>query len=165
LSELERSNNKQSISPSSGAPVDFDALWGATDQTRAAPPKQNSERYSIGDDGLLVENVGPWVKDKHGYVSRFAHASGAARRKYRNSAFIELFSGPGRARIRNNGEYVDGSAITAFKAGLGSCKAFSSIEVSDLRDDLVDAARQRLLRLGACHRGDHAGAWLRRNYR
>jgi hypothetical protein len=24
----------------------------------------NSERYVIGDDGLLVEKVGPWAKDK-----------------------------------------------------------------------------------------------------
>jgi three-Cys-motif partner protein len=131
------------------APLNFHALWGGTDQAPAARAKQNSERYSMGDDGLLVENVGPWVKDKHEYVTKIVHASGAARRKFRNSAFIEVFSGPGRALIRDNGEYVDGSAVRAFKARLGSLGAFGTIEISDARHDLRDAARQRLARLGA----------------
>ena len=57
------------------------------------------EPYVIGDDGLLVEKVGSWAKDKLEIVSDYVQISGATRRKYRENqpAFIDVFCGPGRA--------------------------------------------------------------------
>jgi len=60
-----------------------------------------------------------WVKDKHKRLTDFAVASGGARSKYRERTFIELFSGPGRARIRGSGEFVDGSAVAGRNRRLG----------------------------------------------
>jgi hypothetical protein len=57
------------------------------------------DRYVIGDDGLLVEKVGPWAKDKLEIVGDYIQISGATRRKYRENrpAFIDVFCGPGRS--------------------------------------------------------------------
>jgi hypothetical protein len=53
------------------------------------------ERYVIGDDGLLVEKVGPWAKDKLEIVGNYIQISGPTRRKYRENrpAFIDIFCG------------------------------------------------------------------------
>jgi three-Cys-motif partner protein len=128
----------------------MDQYWGPpASLVRSPPPNPDAEQYPIGDDGLIVETVGSWVSDKHKIVNDYVIASGGARRKYRERTFIELFSGPGRSRIRDSGEFVDGSPVAAYRAGLHSLASFTSIEISDADDDLLNAARQRLIRLGA----------------
>jgi three-Cys-motif partner protein len=111
----------------------------------------NPERYAIGDDGLLVEKVGPWAKDKLEIVGDYIQISGATRRKYRKNrpAFIDVFCGPGRSLVRSSGEYIDGSPVTAFKHGKHSVKRFTSIEISDLEPELLAAATTRLEKLEA----------------
>jgi hypothetical protein len=88
------------------------------------------ERYVVGDDGLLVEKVGPWAKDKLEIVGDYIQISGATRRKYRENrpAFIDVFCGPGRSLVRSTGEYIDGSPVTAFKQGKHSAERFATIE-------------------------------------
>jgi hypothetical protein len=85
----------------------------------AATMALDPERYVVGDDGLLVEKVGPWAKDKLEVVGDYIQISGATRRKYRQNrpAFIDVFCGPGRSLVRSTGEYIDGSPVTAFKQG------------------------------------------------
>ena len=109
------------------------------------------ERYIIGDDGLLVEKVGPWAKDKLEIVGDYIQISGATRRKYRENrpAFIDVFCGPGRSLIRSTGEYIDGSPVTAFKQGKHAAERFATIEISDLDPELLAAATTRLQKLGA----------------
>jgi three-Cys-motif partner protein len=91
-------------------------------------------RYVIGDDGLVVEKVGPWAKDKLEIVGHYVQISGATRRKYRENrpAFIDVFCGPARSLVRSTGEYIDGSPVTAFKQGKRSVEGFATIEISDL---------------------------------
>jgi three-Cys-motif partner protein len=73
------------------------------------------------DDGLPVQCVGAWSKDKHDYLSRYLAASANPRKKYLppegtgGAAFIDLFAGPGRARVQTTGELVDGSPLIALK--------------------------------------------------
>jgi len=71
------------------------------------------ERYVIGDDGLLVEKVGPWAKDKLEIVADYIQISGPTRRKYceNRPAFIDVFCGPGRSLVRGDGDYIDGSPV------------------------------------------------------
>ena len=109
------------------------------------------ERYVLGDDGLLVEKVGPWAKDKLEIVRDYIQISGATRRKYRKNrpAFIDVFCGPGRSLVRSTGEYIDGSPVTAFRQPSHSAEAFSTIDISDLEADLLAAASTRLQKLAA----------------
>ncbi len=109
------------------------------------------EQYSLGDDDLIVENVGAWAKDKLKLLADYVQASGGARRSYQQTgaAFIDVFSGPGRSRIRRTSEFIDGSPVAAFKQGKLSPGPFTSIEISDANPELLNAAEQRLLALQA----------------
>jgi three-Cys-motif partner protein len=109
------------------------------------------ERYVVGDDGLIVEKVGPWAKDKLEIVGDYIQISGATRRKYRENrpAFIDVFCGPGRSLVRSTGDYIDGSPVTAFKQGKQSAERFATIEISDLEPELLAAATTRLKKLRA----------------
>jgi three-Cys-motif partner protein len=114
------------------------------------PPRDDP--YTLGDDGLLVEKVGAWAKTKHKLLTDYIQASGAARSNYNRrsgAAYIDVFSGPGRSLVRDTNDYIDGSAVAAFKQGQMSLAPFSSIEVSDMRADLLDAAHTRLQKLEA----------------
>jgi len=82
---------------------------------------QKDEHYSLDDEGLLVENVGPWAVDKLKIVTDYIQASGAARRRYLGfgAAYIDVFCGPGRSKIRTNGKFIDGSPVAAFSKAKG----------------------------------------------
>ena len=109
------------------------------------------ERYQQGDDGLIVEEVGSWADEKIKLVTDYVFAAGGARQKYQETgaAYIELFCGPGRSVIRRTKRYIDGSVVAAFKRSLESPGRFTSIYVSDVKDELLDAATRRLTELGA----------------
>jgi three-Cys-motif partner protein len=102
--------------------------------------------YCTGDDGFVVEKVGPWAKQKHKILADYAYAAGGARTKFfRNgSAYLDVFCGPGRSLIRTIGEYIDGSPVVAFKSGEASPCPFTSIEISDTNPKLLSAAERRL---------------------
>jgi three-Cys-motif partner protein len=110
------------------------------------------EQYPLGDDGLVVEQVGAWAKTKHKLITDYIQVSRFARAKYNQrsgAAYIDVFSGPGRSLIRDTTDYIDGSPVAAFKQGLKSSAPVSSIEISDFDQELLDAAQARLRALGA----------------
>src|ERR1041384_5866540 len=83
-------------------------------------------------DGLLVDEVGPWAVEKHERLRRYISASRGARAKFLppykegGASYIELFSGPGRSRIRGTTQIIDGSPIVAYKAAHASGARFSA---------------------------------------
>lgn len=113
--------------------------------------RPTDEGYALGDDGLIVEKVGPWAKEKLRILTHYIQISSAARRKFlRNEpAYLDVFCGPGRSKIRTTDEHIDGSPIAAFQQGKGSPAPFSSIEISDADHDLLGAAEKRLRLLQA----------------
>jgi three-Cys-motif partner protein len=112
---------------------------------------QRDEHYSLDERDLLVENVGPWANDKLKIVTDYIQASGAARRSYLNTgaAYIDVFCGPGRSKIRTTGKFIDGSPVAAFKKAKSSLAPFTSINISDADPELLNAAEKRLKILGA----------------
>ena len=112
---------------------------------------QQGDHYSLDDQGLWVEKVGPWALDKLKIVTDYIQASSAARRRYLESgaAYIDVFSGPGRSKIRTTGKYIDGSPVAAFRKAKGSLAAFTDIHISDADADLLGSAENRLIALGA----------------
>jgi three-Cys-motif partner protein len=112
---------------------------------------QKDEHYSLDENGLPVENVGPWANDKLKIVTDYIQASGAARRRYLTSgaSYIDVFCGPGRSRIRTTGQIIDGSPVAAFKKAKGSLAPFTAINISDANPELLAAAEKRLSALGA----------------
>ena len=110
------------------------------------------EQYPLGDDGLVVEKVGAWAKTKHKLLTDYIQASGGARSNYHirsGAAYIDVFCGPGRLLIRDTKDYIDGSSVAAYRRGLTSPAAFSSIEISDWDAELLGATHARLRSLTA----------------
>ena len=107
-----------------------------------------------GDDGLPAEEVGAWAVEKHNYLARYLDISRAARQKFlgprkAGATFIDLFCATGRARIRETGHWIDGSAMAAWKIGLKGSAPFSQILVADIDEERRKACVERLRRAGA----------------
>jgi three-Cys-motif partner protein len=64
------------------------------------------------------------------------------------ASYIELFSGPGRSRIRHTTKIIDGSPLAAFNAACASGPRFSEIHLSDFDGNKVQAAAKRITALG-----------------
>src|SRR4051812_31372431 len=101
------------------------------------------EHYWQDENGLWIENVGPWAKEKQKILTDYVQIASATRKKYAHCAFIDVFSGPGRSKTRDSGELIDGSPVAAFKKGQRS-QPFSAIYISDADEDLLRSAHTRL---------------------
>lgn len=107
-----------------------------------------------GDDNLVAEEVGVWAKEKHEYLCRYIDISRAVRAKFlgigkAGATYIDLFCGPGRCRVRDTGEWIDGGAIAAWKKSHEGGAPFSQIYIGDLETRRREAAASRLRALGA----------------
>lgn len=101
------------------------------------------------EDGLPASEVGAWSVDKHERLRRYVDASRAARRKYASRTYIDLYSGPGRSRIRDGGQFIDGSPLVAFEAGAMHGDQFTEFLLADANPAYLDAAEKRLSARGA----------------
>ncbi len=114
------------------------------------PTKRASDLY-IPDpaDGFRIAKVGGWVEEKHLRLRRYVDISRAARRRWRNeygkeTGYIDLYCGPGRAMIKGTGEVIDGSAVVAATEAAAKGVPFSDIYVADLDEQNVVACAARL---------------------
>jgi three-Cys-motif partner protein len=107
-----------------------------------------------GDDGRLAEEVGQWAKEKHELLCRYVDISRSARAKYLGAgkggaAFIDLFCGPGRCKVKTTGEWIDGGAVAAWKKSVEGRQPFTRVIVGDSDPKRLEAMVDRLERLGA----------------
>lgn len=107
-----------------------------------------------GDDGLPVEEVGAWIAEKHELLCDYLQISTYARRKYLppakgGSTCIDLFCGPGRAKVRVTGEFVDGGCVAAWRKSVSSGAPFSKMIIGDKDEERLMLAKTRLEQLGA----------------
>jgi three-Cys-motif partner protein len=116
--------------------------------------KPNGNCTNLGPDGLVVQCVGRWAEDKHDHVRRLIEASRGARMKYLKTngrrpaggaAYIEIFAGPGMARINTSGEIIDGSPLIAAKH---TEVPFTELIFVDKEQENVDALVSRLNAIG-----------------
>lgn len=103
-------------------------------------------------DGLSREVVGPWVREKHQRLAKYVDISRGVRKSFIQGAgatYIELFSGPGRARIKDTSDVIDGSAIVAWQTARTGGAPFTEVLIADKSRELASAAARRLKRVGA----------------
>ena len=104
------------------------------------------------DDGLPLDQVGAWAKQKHERLRKYVDASRAARRKFvegsGGAAYVDLFCGSGRALVRETGERIDGSPLLAFKSARDGGVPFSEMHIADLSSERVAAAKTRVVGAG-----------------
>ncbi len=94
-------------------------------------------------------DVGEWSLEKHELLRRYVGASWAARRAFRNRTFIDLYCGPGRARVRGTDVETDGGSVVAWREARRHGGAFNQIIVGDLDESRAAACATRLTALDA----------------
>jgi three-Cys-motif partner protein len=108
-----------------------------------------------GDDDLLVEDVGNWALEKQKLLCDYIQISSAARRKYLppdntgGATYIDLFCGPGRSKIKDTDQFIDGCCVAAWRRSLESASPFTKVIIGDADPERLELARIRLGRLGA----------------
>lgn len=107
-----------------------------------------------GDDGLPAEEVGEWVEDKHRVLVEYLglHAgprAGFIGPRKPGATYVDVFCGPGRAKIKTTGKYVDGSALVAWKASVAKKAPFTQLYIADKNTERRKYCAERLQRLGA----------------
>lgn len=112
------------------------------------------EKTIIADDGMPADEVGRWSKEKHECLIRYLDISRAARKKFlgdgkAGATYIDLFCASGKSKIRETGEWIDGSAIAAWKQSQQGGSPFSGVYIADLDSVRREAAVTRLHKLNA----------------
>lgn len=115
----------------------------------SVPTKKEQDRYENDpQDGLRREIIGSWAPEKHLRLLKYVDITRAVRKKFGgNASYIDLYCGPGRARIRETGEIVEGSAVIAAREA-GRRHPFREIIIGDLNPTNVAACESRLSRHG-----------------
>jgi three-Cys-motif partner protein len=107
------------------------------------------------DDGLPAEkDVGEWVKQKHQNLVSYLEYHAMPRAGFLGpgrpgATYIDLFCGPGRAQIKDTKEFVDGSALVAWKASVEQNAPFTSVFIADKDETRRQVCAERLRRLAA----------------
>jgi three-Cys-motif partner protein len=99
--------------------------------------------------GLPILEIGAWSCEKHDLLRRYIGASSAARRKFSNCSYIDLFCGPGRVRVRNTSDEADGGAVVAWRQAADTRSPFMQVIVGDLDASAANSCGERLTVLGA----------------
>jgi three-Cys-motif partner protein len=122
------------------------------------PKQKDQDRYEIdAKDGLRRAIVGSWAPEKHLRLRKYVDITRAVRRKFGgNATYIDLYCGPGRAKIRETGEIVDGSAVLAASEAARR-NPYREIIIGDLDPVNVAACEARLKRGGASNVRAYAG--------
>jgi three-Cys-motif partner protein len=118
------------------------------------PAPLDTDKYEQDQDGQPREIVGEWARDKYARLAKYLDISRAVRAQFvgkgnAGASYIELFSGPGRVRMKDTGEVSHGSPLVAWTEAARSRTGFTQVHVADADPRLVEAAVKRLQREGA----------------
>src|SRR3972149_4830590 len=98
----------------------------------------------LDDDGLPLDEVGPWAAEKHERLRKYVDICRAVRRKFIQrcgaATYIDLYCGSGRSKIRDTNEVIDGSPLFAFKCARDGGVPFSEIYIADADGERCRAA-------------------------
>lgn len=118
-------------------------VFSEEDKTCSIPDPEGS---------LPLACVGSWAEEKHARIRKYVDISRASRRKFLEgkggATYLDLFCGPGRARVRGTPRIIDGSCLVAAEEAIKGNSPFTEVHIADTNDVFVSAARIRLEQLG-----------------
>lgn len=95
----------------------------------------------LDHDGLLTPVVGEWGEEKYRLIRSYAEMFARATRKtWHVRVYIDLFAGPGRARLEDSGRIVPGSPLLALEA----TPPFDDCIFCELDATRLDALKRRV---------------------
>lgn len=109
------------------------------------PRLKDEDRYEPDPhDGMRRAIVGDWAPEKHVRLRKYVDITRAVRRKFEgNATYIDLYCGPGRARLRQTGDIVEGSALVAALEAQRQTP-YREVIIGDLDGTNVDVCEKRL---------------------
>jgi three-Cys-motif partner protein len=97
----------------------------------------------LDDDGLYLPEVGAWGERKYGLIAAYAAMfSTAMKGKWSLRAYVDLFAGAGRARLKDSTAIVPTSAMLALTVP----RPFDRYVFCDAEEDCIEALRRRVER-------------------
>ena len=105
----------------------------------------------LGDEGLEVDGVGPWAKEKHARLRKYVDISRAVRRKFLqrsgSATYIDLFCGSGEPLFATLMSKL--TVVRSSRSNLHvMAEPISEIHIADLHEEKVAAAAQRITKAG-----------------
>lgn len=101
------------------------------------------EPVEVEDDGLLVDEIGRWSLQKHRLIALYDTLfSTGMKNLWDVLIYMDLFCGPGRARIRDTDRIVETSPLIALRVP----DPFARYIFCDREEHAIDALRQRVER-------------------
>jgi hypothetical protein len=107
----------------------------------ASSTLKNQLDLDCSDDGLYYNKVGPWSISKLSYLSRYLNITTTAMHSgnWREFHYIDLFSGPGKSKVKGKNKIICGSPLIA----LTQSKRFDKCYFVDQDDKAVVALENR----------------------
>ena len=98
---------------------------------------------SLVDDGLFTPAVGTWAQRKYELLAYYSHLFAASMaNKWQSRVYIDLFAGPGRARVKPSRHFIHTSPIIA----LGTSPQFDHHVFCDVNPACISTLQTRILR-------------------
>lgn len=102
-----------------------------------------AEVHEISADGLPVDEIGSWSLEKHNLLGLYgALFSTGMKNRWNLRVYLDLYAGPGHARIRGTEQMVETSPLIALRVP----DPFDRYIFCDKDPEFVDALRQRVER-------------------
>jgi three-Cys-motif partner protein len=108
--------------------------------------RQAADRYETDEfDGMRTELVGPWSREKHDRLRKYVDITRKTRAKFAQSGstYLDLYCGPGRAKIRGQADAVDGSTVLAAREAAKEAP-FKELHIADMDAGNVACCELRL---------------------
>jgi len=106
--------------------------------------KENGNCPVPAEDGLPAQCVGFWASDKYFFLDRYLSATSEARRMFAdkgNAVFIDLFCGPGKCIVRDEGREIDSGGFRAVNL---KKVPFNECILSDIDAENIDSFKKRV---------------------
>lgn len=121
---------------------------------------KQDEKIYCPIDGLIVSKVSKHAKQKHKILESYIDITHKTRSKFIHNdiepnafkggaVYIDLFCGPGRSKIKNSNEWIDGSPVVAWKESVKHKTPFTKVLIADINKENLEACKFRLEKLGA----------------
>ena len=119
-----------------------------------SPAPLDPQEYEPDEDGSPREIVGAWAKEKYERLAKYVDISRGVRAGFvrpgkAGATYIEPFAGPGRVRIKSDGQVTHGSPLVAWLESARTKTAFTEVHVADADPRLIAATETRLRSKGA----------------
>lgn len=107
--------------------------------------RRRKARTGTASDGLPALKVREWWIHKHSYLRRYMDILNVGmRRRWPTRVFVDLYCGPGVLIQERDNQECQGSPLLAVRQRVG----FTHFFFNDASNELVNALRDRLVRLG-----------------